>query len=404
MGGNALKKVKASRISLNHYNLIKKDILRSLENYVDIIFPFESPNKIDFGDIDVLYKHRGDNFILQNLIKEIYNTPEIVTNGSVISFAYPFSKIIDMIDKEDILISQTDTYFQVDLIKTSNLKMASFYFSFGDLGNIIGRITKNYNIKFGDGGLFLKINAETIKNYYDLTNLAYPVGTNKKPIPFTSLENFNEILLSTNPKEICEYLQLDYDLYGSEHFTSYEKIFEWIIVTPLFKKEIFTHLNYEHRHKSTTRPMYKKFLEHIGVGLDNDGLDNDGLDNDRLDNDGLDNGNLNKDHTQANQYNQTKLINSNKQLEALIHFNKLDELKLNIDYQIKKKLRSEKFNGKKLMEFGIKQNEIGKYIQLISNLIVVTYLIDFDIWLDNNDQEYIDNCVKDILSKHKINS
>jgi hypothetical protein len=394
MGGNALKKVKASRISFDIYNLIKKEILLSLSNYVNIIFPFESPNKTDFGDLDVLYKHKGNNFVLYDLIKEIYNTPEIVTNGNVISFAYPYSKIMCMIDKKELckeeplpyqLSDQTETYFQVDLIKTSNLEMASFYFSFGDLGNIVGRITKNYNIKFGDGGLFVKINAETIKQYYKMFNLPDPIGLSGDTIPFTSLDNFNEIVLSTDPKEICEYLQFNYKTYGLEYFTSYEKIFEWITSTPLFKKEIFAHLNYEHRHKSTTRPMYKKFLEYINIGLD-DELNNKS----------------NSDQTQSNSdQNITKLINFNKQLDALMHFNKLDELKLHIDQQIKKKNRSEKFNGRKLMEFGIKQNEIGKYIQLINNFVVVTYLMDFDVWLDNNEPNYIDNCIKDILSKIK---
>jgi hypothetical protein len=119
MGGHALKKVLASRIGLLQYNVVKSKLHEQLSSKIVLEFLIDVPNKIDFGDIDILCQ-ATNNIDIVNIIKETFNTVEIVSNGDVCSFSY-------QINDGEI------KYFQVDLIKSDNLKMSKFYFSYGDL-------------------------------------------------------------------------------------------------------------------------------------------------------------------------------------------------------------------------------------------------------------------------------
>ncbi len=161
MGGNALKKVIASRINLIQYNKIKTQLIEKFTGHLDIEFVIDVPNKQDFGDIDVLYTldnslSETKNLNIINLIKLLFNPVEIVHNGPVVSFAYELDKFdkLDELDGSDITnksveivqsnnITNTSTYFQpiyfqptyfqVDLILCQDIRMSRVYFCYGDL-------------------------------------------------------------------------------------------------------------------------------------------------------------------------------------------------------------------------------------------------------------------------------
>jgi hypothetical protein len=382
MGGNALKKVKSSRLNISNYNLVKKEILKKFSPYIDILYLYDVPGKIDFGDIDVLYKHHNDSFNLHNFIIETYQTPDIVSNGSVISFALPFDHVEENKLQSDVLlcnkILSDKIYFQVDFIKSKNLKMSHFYFSFGDLGNIIGRITKFHGLRFGDNGLFLNINSDTVKEYYESNNLLNindrPLDLDNNPIPYLSLANSDEIILTQNPEEICSYIGLDYSKWNSEYFTSLDKIFEWITKTPLFVKKIFTHLNCPHRHKILTRPMYNKFVEYIGC-----------------------------DNIQSLP-NAPLILESNKQLDALVYFNKIKDLDDVINYHKTIKIRSDKFNANKIkvLNPGIDGKNLGNYIIQFKKYIDNNFnkQNSFNDWLDKTSREEVENILNEYNQKY----
>ena len=135
MGGNALQRVKTYRKPLVEYNQIKTELLKKLaDNGIKAEVVIEFPGKLDFGDIDILVDncHNVD-------IREIFNPNEIVRNGDVISFDYCLSGSTELI--------------QVDFIKIPNIDMAQFYFVYGDIGGILGRITNSIGLKFGHLGL-----------------------------------------------------------------------------------------------------------------------------------------------------------------------------------------------------------------------------------------------------------
>lgn len=346
MGGKAIKKVIVSRIKLDNYNLIKKDIFNKLSEYIKLNFLREVPNKIDFGDLDIIYK-ANEKIDLRKLIIDIYNPEEIVINGTVMSISYYFKSL--------------DEYYQVDFIKCQNLEMSYFFFSYGDVGGIIGTITKFYGISFGEG-LFCNISKETIELHHK-----------------NDMENFCnfKIELITDPKEICTYLNLDYEKW-CVGFESKEEIFNWIISSSWFHKDIFINLNHHRNHQKNTRPLYKEFNDYI-------------FDESRL----LSNNELKKE---------------NKQFEAIVYFNKI---KLLDNFIIQHKIdneRKNKFNGRKFMKYGYEGKNIGnimnqfkKYIQGNNNEDIFNNNEDiFNNWLDTNNEIFIDNEINNFINSKNI--
>lgn len=329
MGGNSIKTVPISRINLETYNALKNKITKDISQYVKLDFPYQIPNKIDFGDIDILYEtNEKVNFI--KLIIDLYNPVEIVPNGQVISISY-------LINSE---------YYQVDFLKCKNLNMSKFFYSYGDLGGVIGTISKKYSIGFGEG-LWCNINKKLINEYSG-----------------NEIEDYtpSKIILSENPIEICKYLNLDYEKWILG-FETKESIFEWVTSSSLFHKDIFLNLNILEKRKNNIRPFYKDFIEYIF------------------------NENKCKEKEPINIYN--------KQLEALKYFNKIELLDKLIEKNNIKNSRKKKFNGHKFMKYGFMKEDIGICILEFKKYINKKYdkvnnMDFFNIWLDCNNEEIID--------------
>ena len=343
MGGNALKNVQVSRINLDNYNLIKNNILNDLSSYLMIDIAHQVPNKIDFGDLDVLYKP-SENLDFRKLIIDKYNPTEIVSNGQVISISYYLN----------------DKYYQVDFVKCSNLKMSKFFYSYGDLGGVIGSITKNYSISYGEG-LYCNINKDTIKNYTG-----------------NDIENYttNKIFLTDEPSEICKYLDLDYEKWISG-FETKESIFDWIISSSWFQKNIFLNLNLNcsEKKKNNIRPFYKDFIEYI-----------------------FDENKCTKCNDESKKYN--------RQLEALKYFNKIHLLDELINENKIKNERKMKFNGYKFMKYGYINVDIGILIVEFKRYINqkfdrVNNMDFFNIWLDDNDELSIDIEIDNFITEFR---
>lgn len=345
MGGKALKNIKVSRINLSTYNKIKEDIKIKFFQICEIDFPYDIPEKNDFGDIDVLYKITSPINIIQ-LINEIFNPKEIVTNGNVCSFAYWFE--------------ETNEYFQVDMIYCNSIIMNKFYFSYGDLGNILGKNVKYLGLTLGIDGLYIIPDSKLIKKYINMSKM-------KIYTDLDTISNFNynkNIILTDNPKEICNYLDLDYEKW-EKGFLTLTDIFDWVIKSKKFNANAFNVSNYEHRHKISTRPMYSKFTKYI---------DN----NYKIILDTIDN-------------------KENIQLESIYYFMKEDELKKMIEDIIIKCIRKKKFSGKILVENGIENKDIGKIIKDIKQYIKIKCNMDFDIWIDITSEDEINYVIKEYI-------
>jgi hypothetical protein len=230
--------------------------------------------------------------------------------------------------------------FQIDLIKCNSnedLESSRFYFSYGDLGAIMGRIVNYYGLKFGNEGLWINL----IENTLD----------KEKSIDMTKI--FGKILLTKNSKEICNFLELDFNKWN-DGFSNRKQICDWIISSKYFKKEIFYDLNYDHRKRLSIRQFYKEFLEYIDINI-----------------------NI---ITKVN--NLESEIKINLQNIAINFFKKEDELNKIVENNKLLEIRRNKFNGKILIDLGINEKELGKIILNFKNFIKNEFSKTFEEYVD----------------------
>jgi len=375
MGGHALKKVVASRIRLSQYNKVKSKLYEQLSSKIILEFLIDVPNKIDFGDIDILYQPT-DGVDIVNIIKETFNPVEIVSNGDVCSFSYQITE-----DDEKI------KYFQVDLIKSLNLKMCKFYFSYGDLGGIIGQIAQYIGLKYGSAGLWVCPSSQTISEFLNMEQNAklvdclrtkFKTQLNCDNVVFDMITKaqYSSIVLTSNPKIICEYFGLDYNLWVNG-FMSKDDIYEWVIKSKFFNSSRFKVLDHAGRQRANKRPVYQDFLRHIFKNEPNFTIEKAKEDN-----------------------------YLNLQLEAIKQFYKLGELDNMIIQVVNNLIRKHKFNGSKLIRLGIVDKQIPICIKEFKKKIGFNSNFnstdEFNNWLDLNDLATIDQMLKDFVSEYKM--
>jgi hypothetical protein len=229
MGGNALKKYETRRYSKSEYLLLENRIRTDFVHLFGrepIFIPYYH-NKVDFGDMDILFPSTQiPNNWKEKLINYYRLTDDMhvnVSNSGVFSFA---------VDR-----------FQVDLIFSGTEKdseMAKNYFAFNDLGNLIGRIYHKLGVKYGHRGLHLIIRLDESQHVLD------------------------EILLSQDMKEILSIIGLSYDEY-LEGFDDLEDIFRFVAKSKFFDPDIYLLHNRNHKAviRDKKRATYNGFLEWI---------------------------------------------------------------------------------------------------------------------------------------------
>jgi len=385
MGGNALKKIKTSRIGLLQYNEIKIDLYKQLSSKLELEFLIDVPNKIDFGDIDIIYKYKLTNSFLNiiDIIKQTFNPIEIVSNGDICSFSY-----------QKISNDSEIKYFQVDLIKSTNLEMSKFCFSYGDLGGIIGRITKYIGLKYGSTGLWFCPYSQTIDDFlHQKQNLEF---TNNLKTQLKTQFNcddvdlnldiiikaqYSNIVLTSNPQIICEYIGLDYNKW-IKGFISKNEIYEWIVKSKFFNLNQFKILDYAGRQRANKRPMYQDFLQYIFKDEPNFVIK--------------------KANSNTNSNTNSTI---NLQLDTIKYFSKSKELEDMIIQVMNNLVRKHKFNGDKLIKLGIIDKEISNCIKKFKKKLGFSTnsnsIEEFNNWLDFNDYTTIDNILKDFVDEYK---
>ena len=137
MGGKALS-VESARLQRSEYEPVRDAVMEKLWQHLphkrktDIKAYASKP---DFGDLDIIIEGPFDPIAIANAL----GASEIVRNGDVTSIG----------------IMTNAGLFQVDLIKIESdaYEFARRYFSFNDLGNLIGRVAHKAGFKFGHRGL-----------------------------------------------------------------------------------------------------------------------------------------------------------------------------------------------------------------------------------------------------------
>ena len=183
--------------------------------------------KEDFGDLDVIVKANTD-VVRAAIIKHFGFIPEdskldhrhqYTTNANVFSFIYE--------------------KFQIDLICTiEDYDTSIAYYSFNDVGNILGRFYHKLGLKFGHKGLL------------------YPLRDDNGNLK-------EEILITRDTKKIIEFLGLDFEKWN-KGFTTLEDIFTWVSTGMYFDPTIFMgELSAINEKRDRKRKTFSKFLDWV---------------------------------------------------------------------------------------------------------------------------------------------
>ncbi len=233
MGGKALKNTETQRLERADFERVSADVVAGLQAAVPDARVRVIPayfSKQDFGDLDVLVESEplqaaGGGELLNRLAVERFHAKELFKNGNVLSFDYRSTP------------EQTTPGFQVDVITQSreSFDFALSYFSFNDLGNLIGRTAHKQGCSFGHDGLW----------YY------FRDGDYK----------FREVLLTMDFDEALRYLGYEPARFH-QGFEGLVDIFEYVSGSRFFNRDIFLleNRNYQSRVRDRKRPTYTKFL------------------------------------------------------------------------------------------------------------------------------------------------
>ncbi len=337
MGGHALKTVNTQRINNDEYQRIKKEIYDKFHSKISIYFLNEIPGKETHGDLDLLYVN-SNHLNIRELIVQIMNPKEIVKNGPVLSFSY-------------VLNEEENMFFQIDFIHVHDIDTALFYFSYGDFGQLIGRILKFYGLTFGHNGLWISPFKNTIISYIEDHKEEY----DKYHVEDHKIGDIEDIILTRRPDEICEFIGLSYYRW-KEGFQTKLELFEYIKSSHYFSPTIFMYSNHPQRSRLKTRKMYEEFLIYLfGEDKVNELKES-------------------KDSTDTKE---------NKQIEAIQYFDKEDELKKEIHSYFLHAERKMKFNGNILQsQFNIQPKDLGTIIPNFKKFISESESLTFEEWLD----------------------
>lgn len=234
MGGSALH-VPTRRLSRNDYEQVADHLAESLSASLGGVRVAAIPayrSKADFGDLDLLVDRtavaiHGGHEALRAWAENTCLTREMVDNGPVLSLEYRTTPT----SREG---------FQVDLIlaPAEEFDFSLAYFSFNDLGNLIGRTAHKMGFKYGHNGLLYP--------FRDGTHL------------------FGDVLVSRDLDQSLQFLGYAPERFhqGFEHL---DDIFDYVVQSDYFNPAMFLLENRNHasRTRDRKRKTYRDFLEWI---------------------------------------------------------------------------------------------------------------------------------------------
>lgn len=223
MGGNALKSIQTHRLDAGQYHALVPKVLEIMRGVVGDRRPLcvleAYRAKPDFGDMDVLVGSDGLRADYKDLLEKAFKSREVYRNGNVTSLDFDG--------------------FQIDLIAIPDEKFdyAKAYFSWNDLGNLVGRIAHKMGLKHGFDGL-----------YY--------------PLRASSTHLIAEVAITLDVNKALAFMGYD-PVRFAQGFDTLEDIFRFTASTPYFNPAIylFENVNAHSRVRDSKRKTYTTFLK-----------------------------------------------------------------------------------------------------------------------------------------------
>jgi hypothetical protein len=221
MGG---KLFNLGRISRDRYLEIEVSMREYLDRKVGAAayrIPRYYATKPDFGDMDVIIQS-DDATAWQNLRQEFVadlGVTQSKSAGNVFSTVYQGLQVDYFTAAPDFLES------------TYN------YLSFNDLSNLLGKICRRFNLKYGEEGLSYVFRRQD--------------GNYKK-----------DLTISTSFAEICRFLELNYDQW-QQGFDELADVFNWVIASPYFSVRPYVHQSTSLEKRAKERTTIQEFLVYL---------------------------------------------------------------------------------------------------------------------------------------------
>lgn len=170
--------------------------------------------KKDFGDMDIVVESNADKIIA--MVERVFDPEQMNVNDGIVSFSYK--------------------NFQIDLICTLNHFDSSLaYYSYNDIGNLLGRLYHKLGLKFGHEGLL------------------YPLRDKRGGIR-------QEIVVSKDIRKILEFLGLDYSKWANG-FDTMEEIFRFVCSSQYFDRGAYEgELSAINKKRDKKRKTFNSFL------------------------------------------------------------------------------------------------------------------------------------------------
>lgn len=304
--------------------------------------PFYS-EKEDFGDLDVLVK--GHTGLVRELVVEHFgfipedfktdHSHQYTTNANVFSFIYE--------------------KFQVDLICTVEQYETSLaYYSYNDVGNILGRFYHKLGLKFGHEGLLRPLRDER--------------GIVRK-----------ELVICKDINKILEFLGLETSKWHTG-FSTLEDIFEWVATGKYFDPNIFLgELSAINEKRDRKRKTFSKFLDWV------------------------ENEKPKQNHVFVSRDERDNYIPEIEEFFECDITTPVEEFNKQL---ARERIVKEKYNGEIVMEItGLKGQQLGSWMGLFKdciNHIGSSKGKTFDDFLDERDADFIKDMIKTEFESHTV--
>lgn len=230
MGGNALS-VPSIRLDKFEYEDLSRRIRNGFHESLQIIPSYR--NKPTFGDMDVLYKNDDEFYDLSNIaftediLKKFcgLTVKEHFKNGNIVSYGVELPQGIFQLD----FIGVQSKYFD----------FALNYFSYNDMGNLLGRVAHGMGVKLSFEGL------------------RYIQRDEKGRV-------LHEHVLTVDWNKALEFMGYDSERY-EQGFDDLQDIFNYVVLNENYSFEYYklSQRNYEARIRDRKRASYRAFLEWV---------------------------------------------------------------------------------------------------------------------------------------------
>jgi len=219
MGGNLFK---LGRLPRKEYLQIEGTLRQYLDQKLGNGYriPRYYRNKPDFGDVDIIISDAAIQTSWQDLRMEFVQDlgiQEYKSAGAVFSTVYQNFQV-DFFHREQ-------RYFE----STYN------YLSFNDIGNILGKIFKRFNLKYGEQGLLYVF--RRADGHYQ-----------------------KDLEVSQDCERIFEFLQLDYAQWARD-FDTLDEMFRWATASPYFSIQPYQEQDATTVQRVKGRTTMRRFVE-----------------------------------------------------------------------------------------------------------------------------------------------